>query len=639
MLDKRLLKEAKSIIGYLAGVFGLGLFLALLAVLQAKVVARVVSGVFLQGERLSRMIPYFKWLALIIVVRAVGQSVSEFLAHEGAARVKSALRQHLLRRMYARGPLMLRGERGGEVLHTLMDGIESLEDYFARYLPQLLLAVGIPVLVLGFVFPSDWASGMILLLTAPLIPLFMILIGKLAQSKAERQWREMSRMGAHFLDVLRGLATLKAFGRSRSQIRVISRVSDGFRQATLQVLRVAFLSAFVLELAATISTALVAVALGLRLVEGQIDFQRAFFVLLLAPEVYQPLRNLGVQFHASLTGKSAADRIYAFLAATEKEETGAAGLDDGDIDDGVADLGGLDDGVADVGGFDDGGAEKQFEKRGDVVSPKGSELCLQKVSYTYPGRSEMILNRVSLEVKSGETVLLVGESGAGKTTLAELLLGFLQPQGGQIWHNGVSIKDRSSKAWLATIAYVPQHPYLFYGTVLENLLLGRPDASREEVEQVAIWAGAQEFIRALPKGYETMIGEAGVRLSGGQAQRLALARALLKQASLLILDEPVSGLDRESEEILFAGLQQWRQGRTVLLISHRKSTWAWADRVLRLERGRIKEVPLEQVPLERVPLEQPERVLKGESLKYAKGTLDVNENGLIGPFVGGGGQE
>ncbi len=619
MLDNRLLKESINVKGYLAGVVGLGLLLALLAVLQAKVVARVVSGAFLQGESLKQMIPYFEWLVLIVVVRATGQSVSEFLAHEGAARVKSTLRQHLLKRMYARGPLLLRGERGGEVLHTLMDGIESLEDYFARYLPQLLLAVGIPVLVLGFVFPADWASGIILLLTAPLIPLFMILIGKLAQSKAERQWREMSRMGAHFLDVLRGLATLKAFGRSRSQVRVISRVSEGFRQATLQVLRVAFLSVFVLELAATISTALVAVALGLRLVEGQIDFQRAFFVLLLAPEVYQPLRSLGVQFHASLTGKAAADRIYALLAETEKEETGAAGLDDG----------GVDDGIADVEGFDDGGVEKQFEKRGDVVCPKGSELCLQKVSYTYPGRSEMILNQVSLDIKSGETVLLIGESGAGKTTLVEILLGFLQPQSGQIWHNGISIKDLSSKAWLSTIAYVPQHPYLFYGTVSENLLLGRPDASREEVEQVVAWAGAQEFIQALPQRYETMIGEGGVRLSGGQAQRLALARALLKQASLLILDEPVSGLDRESEEILFAGLKQWRQGRTVLLISHRKSTRAWADRMLWLERGSIKEVPLEQ----------PERVLKGESLEYAKVTLDVNENGLIGSFVGGGGQE
>lgn len=600
MLDKRLLNESQQVKGYLAGVASIALMLALLAVFQAERLSHVVSGAFLQGKDLKQLSHYLVWLGLIFLLRAVGQVAGEVLAHEGAARVKSSLREQLLKSLIAKGPLFSREERGGEVLNTLVDGIESLEDYFARYLPQLLQAASIPLLVLGFVFPSDWTSGLILLLTAPLILLFMILIGKLADKKAQKQWEAMSRMGGHFLDVLRGIATLKAFGRSKDQARVVARVSDSFRQATLKVLRVAFLSAFVLELAATISTALVAVALGLRLVNGEIDFQRAFFVLLLAPEVYQPLRGLGVQFHASLSAKSVADRLYQLFSDADQRLT--SGEADARLPSGEADVP-LNSGEAGArltavkanGRQPTNSLEyktttfQAFEARGSYDGAFNVlSLGVRGVSYTYPGCEQRVLDQVSFDLKPGEVVVLAGKSGSGKTTLAEILLGFLQPQSGNIVANGVSLKDMSVKAWRSAIAYVPQHPYIFYGTILENLLLGRPDASREAVEQASVWAGAHSFIQALPQGYQTIVGEGGVRLSGGQKQRLALARALLKEAQLLILDEPVSGLDRETEEAIGACLKQWRQGRTVLFISHSRSTWGWADRVFWLEKGVIK---------------------------------------------------
>lgn len=552
MLDRRLTQESKRIRGYLAGVVALGLFLALLTVLQAKLIAQVVSGVFLHHQALPQVRANFGWLVIVFFLRAAAQISSEFLGQEGALKIKSVLRRDLLRSLYAQGPVWVRGERGGEVSSTLIEGIESLEEYFAHYLPQLLLAVGIPLFTMVFVFPLDLMSGMLLLMTAPLIPFFMMLIGPLAESKAQQQWQAMSRMGSHFLDVLRGLATLKMFGRSESQAQVIARVSDAFRRATLRVLRIAFLSAFVLELVATVSTALIAVALGLRLIDGSIDFQQAFFILLLIPEVYQPLRNLGVQFHASLNGKSAADRIYALLDAAELHERSTE-------------------------------AYRTSEESHPGVS-------VREVSYTYPGRNQPVIKKASFFLYPGETMLLAGPSGTGKTTLAELLLGFLHPDEGEIRLNGSCARDVSRTTWLKGISYVPQHPHLFFGTILENLLLGRLDVSTEAFEKAVRLAGVEELIASLPNGYDTTIGEGGVCLSGGQAQRLALARAFLKDAPLLILDEPISGLDKESEQLIYAGLKEWRESRSILVISHRKSSWSWADRVLWLEDGKLVEL-------------------------------------------------
>ncbi|KLU61297.1 ATP-binding/permease protein CydD [Peptococcaceae bacterium CEB3] len=558
MLDKRLAREAWTVKGYLGSTLILGGLVAVLSVLQARYLAVAVSRVSLRGL----LVP----VLAVVVLKAAAQGAGIVLAHEGAAAIKERLRKRLAAHLFELGPVFVQGERSGEILNTWVDGVEALEEYFARYLPQLVLAVLIPAIILFFVFPADWTSALILLITAPLIPLFMVLIGKLAEKKALVHWREMSRMSAHFLDILQGLSTLKMFGRSESQSRVIGRVSDNFRRTTLEVLRVAFLSALVLELLATLSTALVAVALGLRLLAGGISFTTALFLLLLAPELYQPLRALGTQFHASLSGVSAANRVFALLAVQ----------------------------VPEPGGFSAASAETR--NTGDLspfassgARETGGSLSFEKVSYTYPGRSKPCLQGVSFSLERGERVALTGQSGVGKSTVLRLLMGFTEPDRGVITAGGLPLPAWSKEEWRRQVAYVPQHPHLFAASIYENIRLGRRDASRAELLEAAKKAGVEEFVSLLPDGYETQIGEKGTRLSGGQAQRLAIARAFLKDAPLLLLDEPFTGLDAANEERLYRSLESLSRGRTVLVVTHGENALAWVDRVLVLEEGLMRE--------------------------------------------------
>jgi ATP-binding cassette subfamily C protein CydD len=548
MFNKRLVQEGRPVWGYLSLTVGLGTGIALLAVAQAWFFSRVVAGVFLEGATLGTVRNSLSLMLGIIVLRAVFQWVSEISAHEASSRIKLSLRQRLLSQIVSLGPVYARGERTGELITTVVDGIESLEEYFSKYLPQLLLAAGIPLVILGFVFPLDWKSGVILLLTGPLIPVFMILIGKLAEQKSLHQFQSLSWMSAHFLDVLQGLTTLKVFGRAKDQTRVIARVSDSFRKATLSVLRIAFLSALVLEFLATMSTALVAVTIGLRLVYGTISFSAGLFLLLLAPEFYTPLRTLGLNFHAGLSGVNAAARIFAIMdlpLVCEGEE--------------------------------------------DQVISSDFQISFQHVSLTYSAGETPALNGINLSLHSGERIALVGPSGAGKTSLAQLLLRFIEPSAGEIYLNGSSLKMVSLENWRKKIAYVPQNPFLFAGSIADNIHFGRPSATSAEVKLAAQKAFAQEFISELPDGYQTLLGEGGIRLSGGQAQRIVIARAILKDAPLLILDEATSGLDLESEQYVQRALKQLIQGKTALIIAHRLNTVRQADRILVLEQGKIVE--------------------------------------------------
>ncbi|WP_423055361.1 thiol reductant ABC exporter subunit CydD [Zhaonella formicivorans] len=549
MLDKKLMTEAKKSRRFLALTITLGMFTGLLTVLQAGYFARVVSGVFLRGEGLRQVWHWLMFLLAVIVLRAGSAWLAEVVAYRAAARIKEDLRQRLLAHLFALGPLYARGERTGELVNLVVEGVESLEAYFARYLPQLALSVLVPVLILGFVFPLDLLSGFIMLFTAPLIPLFMILIGKWADHLTQRQWDDLSRMSAHFLDVLQGLTTLKIFGRSKDQLEIIARFSDRFRVSTLGVLRVAFLSALVLELFSTISTALVAVALGLRLVYARITFEQAFFLLLLAPEFYLPLRMLGAQFHAGLTGVSAAKRIYEVL-----------------------------------GLLPPGNSQGSTPLSTQVQL----HLTFQDVHYAYDG-NRPALQGVSFKVRPGERVALVGASGSGKSTVAGLLLRFMEPDSGRITVNGMPLRELPAQEWLRLVAYVPQHPYLFTGTVRANISLGQPEASMEEVIAAAKLARAHDFICSLPQGYDTPLGERGMGLSGGQARRIAIARAFLRNAPLLLLDEATAGLDPENEQEIEAALDSLMQGRTALIIAHRLSTVRRADRVLVLDKGRVAE--------------------------------------------------
>lgn len=534
-----------------------GTLAGVLTVMQAAVLSRAVARVFLQGFDLGGV----QTLLLALVGLAFGRAAftwfGELAAARVARRVKNDLRGRLADHIVRLGPAFLRstggdhaeGERTGELVNTALEGVEALDAYFAQYLPQLALAAVVPVTFLLFVFPIDPLSALVLLLTAPLIPLFMALIGSLTDALTRRQWSTLSRLAAHFLDVLQGLTTLKLFNRSREQIVLIRRISEQHRDATLQVLRVAFLSAFVLEMVGTLSTAIVAVEVGLRLLAGRLTFEPAFFLLILAPEFYLPLRQLGLRFHAGVAGVAAAQRIFELLETPAPPEPGAA----------------------------------------PTAAPTAMRISFQRVTVTYPDRALPALHDVSFDIGPGQRVALVGATGAGKSTAASLLLRFVEPQGGRITVDGVALAALPAGEWRRQVAYVPQAPYLLNASVADNIRLGAPDAMPEAVEAAATAARAHEFIQALPQGYDTIIGERGARLSGGQAQRIALARAFLMDAPLIILDEATANLDPATDADVQASLADLFVGRTALLIAHRLGTVRRADKIVVLDAGRVVE--------------------------------------------------
>lgn len=554
MFDKRLVREGRQVWGYLLLTVGLGLGIALLAVAQAWYFSKVVADVFLERAPFQTVENSLGLILGIILTRALFQWGSEVSAHEAALLIKSNLRERLLCHILALGPIHARGEKGGEIISTVVNGTDSLEDYFSKYLPQLLLAVGIPLMILAFVVPQDWKSGSILLFTGPLIPIFMVLIGKLAEKKSLQQWQSLSWMSGHFLDILRGITTLKVFGRAKDQTNVIARVSESFRESTLSVLRIAFLSAFLLEFFATLSTALVAVSIGLRLVYGSLSFSPGLFLLLLAPEFYTPLRTLGSNFHAGLAGMNAAERIYEILNTPLMNEEDPSPVD------------------------------LQFP-----VLTNRYQIKFEDVSLTYEHEGTPALRDINLSLNSEEQVALVGPSGAGKTSLVQLIMRFVEPSTGKISLNGDMLRTIPLKTWREQIAYVPQNPYLFAGTILDNITLSKPLASMTEVIKAAKDANAHDFIMKFPKGYQTMLGEGGHRLSGGQTQRIAIARAFLKNAPLLIFDEPTSSLDLESEDAVQKAMLHLTQGKTTLIIAHRLNTIHQANRILVMEQGLIVE--------------------------------------------------
>jgi len=544
--DKRLIAEAKAVRVFLILTIGLGDLGGLFVVAQARTLSTIIDRVFLKSATLADVTPALLVLLIIIVIRALLAWGGEVSAFQVAARVKTALRQRLFDKLMQLGPTYVRGERTGELTNTVIDGIEALDAYFSQYLPQLVLAALVPLTILAFVFPIDVLSGFVLLLTAPFIPLLMVLIGQAADALTRRQYKALSFMSAHFLDVLQGLTTLKILGRSRKQIETIAQVSERFRDTTMGVLRVAFLSAFALEMIATISTAIIAVEIGLRLLAGNLQFEQAFFILVLAPDFYAPLRLLGTRFHAGLSGVAAATRIFEILEKPENREQGSG------------------------------------------IGAQWTTIRFDALKFAY-GDDRAAIDDITFEIKRGERVALVGATGAGKSTLANLLLRFSEPQSGAIRLDTTPLNAFSIGAWRDQVAWVPQLPYLFHDTVLANIVLARPDASRDDVIRAAQLAHADDFIRDLPQGYDTLIGERGARLSGGQAQRIALARAFLKDAPLLILDEATANLDLETEDLIQSSIDHLLEQRTALIITHRLNTAACADRIVVLDQGAVIE--------------------------------------------------
>ncbi|HZC05498.1 MAG TPA: thiol reductant ABC exporter subunit CydD [Ktedonobacterales bacterium] len=538
---------------------------------QAALLANVINSVFLLRQTLDAVAPLLVALLGVALVRAGLAWAGDVAAQEVSAGVRTSLRERLVARVFAWGPLGLADERSGELANTIVNGVEALDAYYSQYLPQAAIAALIPTAILVVVMPFDMLSGVLLLITAPLIPVFGALVGSLSSDPSRAQWSALSRFSARFLDVTQGLTTLKLFGRSRRQAEILARLGEEYRAATMKTLRVAFLSALALELVSTLSVAVIAVEIGLRLLYGDISFTRAFFVLLLAPEFYLPLRALGAKFHAAMSGVTASERIFAAL--------GDAGP----------------------------GAERAPEpaRRAAQAAPDGPPaIIVAGLRYTYPGATHAALEEVSLSVPAGAHIALVGPSGAGKSTLINLLLRFADPDAGEIRVNGESLAAMDPRDWRKHVSWVGQRPYLFHGSVAENILLAQPEASAEEVQRAAIAAQADTFIHALPRGYDTPVGEQGVRLSGGQAQRIALARAFLRDAPLLLLDEPTAQLDPEHEAQITESVARLTQGRTTLVIAHRLSTVVSADLIVVMDAGRIVDAGSHEELRRRCPLYQ-----------------------------------
>lgn len=564
-LDRRLLRQAGLVKAALAGAIIAGFLAGLATMFQARQISRITSAVFLEGAGRAEVMPAMGLLLAAVAGRAVLTYFGELASGAAARGVKLHLRDQLTRHLLLMGPAYTQGERSGELANTLSEGVEALDAYFSQYLPQLMLAGMIPIAYLAVIFPLDPLSAVVLLLTGPLIPFFMFLIGSTAQKLTRRQWTALSRMSAYFLDTLQGLVTLKALGRSREQGERIARVSDQYRDTTLSVLRITFLSALVLELLGTIGTAIIAVEIGLRLLYGRMGFEGAFFVLLLAPDFYLPLRTLGLRFHASMSGVSAARRIFEVLQVPLPPVTTPTGSPAGEA------------------------VPAQALSPETIEFPRDLLIELEAVDYTYPGRDQPALRGVSLRIQAGQTVALVGASGAGKSTIANLLLGFAAPDCGAIRISGKPLAEIPIEQWRSWIAWSPQQPYLFNGSIADNLLLAKPGASEAELCQALRQAHLLEWTTGLPEGIHTKVGEGAARLSGGQAQRLALARAFLRDAPLLILDEPTAHLDVVQERLLQETTRELCAGRTVLVIAHRLSTATRADAIVVLEKGRVIE--------------------------------------------------
>ncbi|MFJ2963761.1 thiol reductant ABC exporter subunit CydD [Streptomyces collinus] len=537
-IDPRLLRYARATRVFLVAVVALGAVGAGLVIAQAMLIAEVVVGAFQHRMAVSELGTPLLLLAAVAVGRALVGWLTELAAHRASAAVKSELRGRLLERAADLGPGWLSGQRTGSLVALATRGVDALDDYFSRYLPQLGLAVVVPVAVLARIVTEDWVSAAIIVGTLPLIPVFMVLIGWATQSRMDRQWQLLSRLSGHFLDVVAGLPTLKVFGRAKAQAESIRHITGEYRRATMRTLRIAFISSFALELLATISVALVAVTIGMRLVHGEMDLYIGLVILILAPEAYLPLRQVGAQYHAAAEGLAAAEEIFEVV-------------------------------------------ETPAPASGSTAVPEGA-LSFEGVTVRYPGRSADAVSDMTFSVELGETVALVGPSGAGKSTLLSVLLGFVRPDEGRVRAGGVDLAGADLEAWRSRIAWVPQRPHLYAGTIAENVRLARPDAGDDAVRQALRDAGALEFVDALPEGVDTVLGEDGTGLSAGQRQRLALARAFLADRPVLLLDEPTAALDGATEAEVVAAVRRLAGGRTVLLVVHRPALLEVADRVVRL---------------------------------------------------------
>ncbi|HST17444.1 MAG TPA: thiol reductant ABC exporter subunit CydD [Gaiellaceae bacterium] len=548
-LDPRLVRRARAVRVLLAVDVVVGLAATLLVLVQATAFGTVVARAF-AGSSLSGVGVALAVFALAFAGRAVLAWAFELAGRHASTAVLSELRLSLAADRLRSAPSALDGVETAEVAAASVTGVDPLAAYFGRYLPQLVLACIAPVAILVWVATIDVTSALVMLATLPLVPVFMWLIGRYTEERTRERWQALRLLSTHYLDVVRGLPTLRAFNRSHAQEQAIAETSERYRKTTMGTLRIGFLSGSVLELAATMGVALVAVTVGVRLDDGGLGLQAGLVVLMLAPELYLPLRQLGASFHTSADGLAVAERMLALL--------------------------------------DDAGEPAPPRTR-TAPNPAHAALRFRGVSFTYPAREGAVLDGLELTISPRETLAVVGESGAGKSTLASLVLGLAQPTSGSLELDGIDLADCRLEDWRSLLAWVPQQPTIFRGTIAENIRLGRPDATDAEVRAAAVRSGADGFVCRLEDGYDTLVGDGGRILSAGERRRIALARALVRDAALIVLDEPTADLDPESAELVAHAIDQLRGHATILLIAHRPALAALADRTVWLSAGKAIE--------------------------------------------------
>jgi ATP-binding cassette, subfamily C, bacterial CydD len=527
-----------SIKGRLAAAVALGEIAGILLVLQTGLLARVADEVVFRRSALPSLLPLFAAAVGVIALRAVSAAAARRTASACASHVKADLRRQCVAHIRRIGPLELSGMHAGEIAHVAVDAVEALDAYFSRYLPQRAISSLLPFTILAVVFPLDWISGLVLVLTAVFLPVSMIVIGEQAHEKNRLLWARLARMSGRFLDVLQGLATVRIFDAVRRETAEIERASREHRILTMSVLRVAFLSSFMLELISAVSIAIVAVISGFRLLHGTMAFSPAYFILLAAPEYFLTLRTLGTLYHSRMEAVSAAEQIAAFL------ETPAGQ-----------------------------GRTPAVSRRID----RPPSIVLRDVSYSYGAAT--VLSGMSLSVRAGEHLALTGASGAGKSTVLALLNRFARAQDGEIEIDGLPIDDIAETEWRRVVAWLPQRPTLFHGSVGDNVRLGRQQASDGDIR------AAMDRARLDDLSPETRVGEGGQGLSTGQVQRVALARLFLRAPLLVLLDEPTAHLDARSAALVSQGIRELTEGRTAILVTHRADSAAGMDRIVEIRDG------------------------------------------------------
>ena len=550
-LDPRLLRYARSTRGFLALAVVVGVVTAVLVIAQARLLSDAIVSVSAGGADWAAIRGTVLALAAVFAVRALIAWLAEVAAVRAAARAKQDLRESALDHVLALGPAGPGAQSPGETAALITRGVDALDGYYARYLPQLVLAVIVPVAVLLTVLGQDLLTTVIIAVTLPLIPIFMALIGMYTKAQVDRQWQTLAVLSGHFLDLVSGLPTLKAFGRAKTQVEAIRAIGDRYRSTTMGVLRVSFLSSLWLELLATLSVALVAVSVGLRLAEAQITYPVALFVLLLAPEAYLPLRLVGQHFHAAAEGLGAADRVFTILE-TPVPTGGSAHLPAGPV----------------------------------AIEVSGLQV-------TYPERPRPALAEASFTALPGTVTAIVGGSGGGKSTLLNALLGFVVPTSGRITvrcgADARDLTDLDLEAWRTRIAWVPQRTHLPAAALPATPTIAEAVGLRQAADDDAVWqalekAGLADEVRELPDGLATRLAADGSGLSVGQLQRLCLARALVEPADVVLLDEPTAALDPATEAAVTAAIGRLAQaGATVIVVAHRPALVEIAHQVVRLE--------------------------------------------------------